>query len=418
MKVLWITNVIFPDPCKELGIHPPSGGGWMQAAAMALLNQSAEIQLAVASLYNGKTYKVIDQYSIRYYLLPNRNNKKYNTILEDSYRNVANDFKPDIVHIHGSEYPHSLACFNALRGGNPIVVSIQGLVCIYSIYYMGGLSNKEVRLATNLKDVLCRNGLSVQQKDMMKRGEYEKELIRSVKHVIGRTSWDKSCVWMLNPYVHYHFCNETLRSVFYDKKWEWDKCERYTIFLSQGHYPLKGFHKVLEALPLVRRFYPDLKVILAGHNFLNKPAYKIGGYAQYCKALIKKYHLEHLITYVGMMDAEAMAELYQKAHVFVCPSSIENSPNSVGEAQMVGTPVIGSYVGGTMDMIKDGETGFLYRFEETPLLAMRICQLFDNRNLCEEMSAKERIVARIRHDRNMNAKETIKIYNTIINEIY
>jgi glycosyltransferase involved in cell wall biosynthesis len=31
---------------------------------------------------------------------------------------------------------------------------------------------------------------------------------------------------------------------------------------------------------------------------------------------------------------------YRNAHIFICPSSIENSPNSLGEAQLIGVPVI------------------------------------------------------------------------------
>ena len=35
---------------------------------------------------------------------------------------------------------------------------------------------------------------------------------------------------------------------------------------------------------------------------------------------------------------------YQQAHIFICPSAIENSPNSVAEAQLIGTPVIAIFV--------------------------------------------------------------------------
>ena len=67
----------------------------------------------------------------------------------------------------------------------------------------------------------------------------------------------------------------------------------------------------------------------------------------------------------------------------MCSSDL--SPNSVGEAQLIGTPCIASYTGGIMDMITDNETGFLYRYEEIALLAQRVCELFENSKLCEKL---------------------------------
>ena len=94
--------------------------------------------------------------------------------------------------------------------------------------------------------------------------------------------------------------------------------------------------------------------------------------------------------------------------------SIENSPNSVGEAQLLGTPLVASYTGGTMDMVSNGETGYLYRFEEIQLLAMRVCEIFENPDLCMELSRKEREISKFRHDSQTNAKTLNSIYQKII----
>lgn len=65
-----------------------------------------------------------------------------------------------------------------------------------------------------------------------------------------------------------------------------------------------------------------------------------------------------------------MKQEYLNANVFICPSSLENSPNSLGEAQILGTPCLASYVGGIPDMMF-GNEGYLYRFEEIEMLAER-----------------------------------------------
>ena len=109
-----------------------------------------------------------------------------------------------------------------------------------------------------------------------------------------------------------------------------------------------------------------------------------------------------------------MAERYSKSHVFVCPSAIENSPNSVGEAQLIGTPVVASYVGGTMDMVEHNYSGLLYRYEETSMLAYNICKLFENSKICERLSKNGKTEAQKRHDKQINASTLYNIYKSII----
>ena len=56
--------------------------------------------------------------------------------------------------------------------------------------------------------------------------------------------------------------------------------------------------------------------------------------------------LEDKVSFLGPLNAEQMKAEYLRSNVFLCPSSIENSPNSLGEAQMLGVPCVASYVGG------------------------------------------------------------------------
>ena len=81
-----------------------------------------------------------------------------------------------------------------------------------------------------------------------------------------------------------------------------------------------------------------------------------------------------------------MCKRYLQSHVFVCPSFIENSPNSVGEAQLLGIPCIASFVGGVSDMVVDGETGLLYRFEEVEMLAAAVCRIFTDDKFAKRLS--------------------------------
>ena len=72
MKILWITNIVFPEVMERLtnisGFK--SSGGWMLGAANALL-ESNEVELYVASVSNLVQHTTrVNGESITYYILP------------------------------------------------------------------------------------------------------------------------------------------------------------------------------------------------------------------------------------------------------------------------------------------------------------------------------------------------------------
>ena len=95
------------------------------------------------------------------------------------------------------------------------------------------------------------------------------------------------------------------------------------------------------------------------------------------------------------------------------PSAIENSSNSLCEAQILGVPVVASYCGGTPSMLTDQQTGYLYRYEEYEMLAHIVIRLFSKNDL-SDLASREQILAADRHDRTKNAKELAAIYRTLI----
>lgn len=244
---------------------------------------------------------------------------------------------------------------------------------------------------------IIRGSILKGQKQFKQRAAYEIEMIKEAKHIIGRTSWDRARTWAINPCAEYHFCNETLRPEFYDgSKWNYNKCNKHTIFLSQAGYPIKGLHQVLKAMPIILRHYPDASIRVAGGDITKcstlSEKLRLSGYGKYIKKLIKKVGMEGKVTFTGNLNAQQMKQEYLRANVFICPSTIENSPNSLGEAQILGTPCVASYVGGIPDMMEGNEKN-LYRFEEIEMLAEKVCKVFveegtpviTNDNLCTQM---------------------------------
>ena len=119
-----------------------------------------------------------------------------------------------------------------------------------------------------------------------------------------------------------------------------------------------------------------------------------------------------LILLIGALGTSEMKEQFLKANVFVCPSSIENSSNSLAEAQILGVPCVASRRGGTPTLIPNERMGLLYDFDDTAALGRCICRVFESYDTFD--NAPMRQMARERHDRRRNCEALVRIYNEII----
>ncbi|MCM1378096.1 MAG: glycosyltransferase family 4 protein [Prevotella sp.] len=350
-------------------------GGWIYSS-LRELQKHPEMKFAVASPYPGNEFRMEEADGVTYYLLPyaGKSILKYQEENAKYWEEISSAYQPEVVHIHGTEFPFALSYVRSM-GSKGVVVSIQGITSVIADHYMAGIPLKDLITTLTPRDIARNFGLFGEQRMMHRRGEYEKELLRSVGNVIGRTDWDKAHVKAINPDICYHYCGESLRPSFYTHKWKYNECRPHSIFVSQGYYPLKGLHKLLEALPLVIRKYSDVRVNVAGSDPTAENWKHLTGYGVYLKRLIAKLGLREKVRFLGILNEEEMLEQYLCNNVSVCPSSIENSPNSIGEAQMLGIPYIGSFVGGIPDI-----TGYsrevLYRYEETEMLAEKLCRIF------------------------------------------
>ena len=418
MKVLWIVNIVMPEALSLLKGNSPHriSGGWLIGAAHELVKQQG-VRLTIATV--SKEVKELTRLKgekIIYYLLPfGKGNSHINHEYEAMWREVNRIEQPDVIHLHGTEFTHGLAYLEEC-GSDRVCVSIQGLVSA-SLYYYYGLSRHEIRRSLTPYSLLV-GGILKGYRSFIRRGEVEKEIIRRVHHILGRTSWDRERIWAINPNATYHFCGETLRPEFYtDLIWKYDDCIPHSIFVSQASYPIKGLHMLLKAMPLVLKHYPDAKIRVAGNDVAcldgGKGLIKLTNYGQIIRRIIKRLDLKDIITFTGSLDAEEMRNEYLKSNVFVCSSSIENSPNSLGEAQILGVPVIASYVGGIPDMM-EGDEEHLYRFEEIEMLAYKICQLFKKEGSIDTSCMRQ--AALLRHNPDTNTRDIMTVYKTISHE--
>ena len=113
------------------------------------------------------------------------------------------------------------------------------------------------------------------------------------------------------------------------------------------------------------------------------------------------------------LNAEQVAQELSQAELYASASLCENSPNSLGEAMLVGTPIIQTFVGGVPSILKDGEEGKLVPPYDPHALAGAIRDRFLHPEIGESMVAAARATALKRHDARANAEATLAVYREV-----
>lgn len=417
MKILWLCNTVIPLKEFETVEKPES---WISAVFHEIVK---EPELDLIYLYPDGKSEAEEKFveSAMFVNYKREPSDKLEQFQIEQFKFFVKKYNPDIIQIFGSELPHALAMVKACEAlgvSDKIVLTIQGLVSVISKHYNAYLPQKVIN-GYSFRDLIKRDNVKKGRGNFEIRGKYEEEAIKSVKHIIGRTDWDKACVRRLNPTVNYHYCSETMRKPFYEKTWDKENCEKHSIFLSQWYLPLKGLHLVLEAMVDLVKKYPDIHLYTTGRNLLDyslKNKIRNTYYHNYCIKLIKQYKLENYITFLGYLDENAMCERYLKSNVFVSASSIENSSNSVGEAMLLGVPTVSSDVGGVKNLLIHNEEGFIYPADEPYMLAYYISEIFENQELAERFSKNSKKQANELYDLNKNISTLMSIYNEIVSQ--
>lgn len=427
MKILWVCNIMLPVIARALQRECSNKEGWLTGLMDALIREASQVELGVAfpiapeeKLLKG------DVQGIRYYGFREDTGKPevYDPALERDMQEILQDFQPDLLHCFGTEYPHTLAAVRSYGRPQRSLIGIQGLCAVYADAYMANIPGK-LRHITTFRDWVKKDSMLKQQEKFRHRGKWEKEAVRLTGHVAGRTDWDRYWTSEWNPQVKYHLLQETLRPCFYEGEWKYENCRRHSIFMSQGDYPIKGLHYMLDALAAIRQQYPDVHLYVAGNCLLRKgltACLRISGYGRYLETQIQRNELSEYVTFLGSLDADQMKEQYLRCNAYVCVSSIENSPNSLGEAMLLGVPVVAGVVGGVGSMIRPEEGWLFQGFSKdedgemqriSQELREQVMELFAREERVAERTQKAREHARQTHDPAKNLEQLMDLYREL-----
>ncbi len=119
-----------------------------------------------------------------------------------------------------------------------------------------------------------------------------------------------------------------------------------------------------DALEAVARV-PDVELVVAGDGPERGPLERRAG----------ELRLAERIRFLGACPREEALRLFRAADAALLTSAWENLPHSLLEALAVGTPAIGTAVGGVPEVVRDGENGLLVPAGDVDALAAAIQRL-------------------------------------------
>ena len=319
--------------------------------------------------------------------------------------NAINDFKPDIIHCFGSEWPYA-AIVDSIDV--PLVVHMQGFLNVYNLSKDLAVTNLDKYRAYIFKPKqFLRSITSI--KNNSSCDSFERELMKANHYFMGRTEWDKNIVKYYSPGAKYYNVPEAIRPDIYDpaKLWRYNRKEKIRLItITQAGY-LKGNEIILRTAQVLKD--------LIGIGFEWRVAGKKDAFPLFEKKTgIKASDVN--VELLGMIGSEQIVDELAKADFYIHPAIIDNSPNSLCEAQLVGCPVIAANVGGIPQLIEDGKTGFLYPYNEPHTLAFKICNLIDDAELLTAVSKAEIETSRKRHDPQIVADTVYRTYEAIISD--
>lgn len=413
MRVLWFSAL----PLPFQNANGLKRAGWQEGLRKALEIHHPEVELGII-VFSSEPHDPVKLGNATYYTFPrfapsSRVGRIWKAWQHQSHTpeeldrcvDMVRDFSPDLVHFHGSENFFGLS---SNRLTVPTVLSIQGIVNGIRPYLFSDMNWKDILKNMVTKEFILGQGIIHKWLSWNKFYLLERQIYRSCQNFIGRTDWDKAVLLSLNPRANYFHCDEPLADMFYDLEWHSENVKENIIYSTTGSAFFKGAMILVRAVSILReRGYKNVQLRLAGLD----PECDLG---RTMRRFINRNQLEGKVVFLGRLYPRQITEEMQMARVFVLPSHIDNSPNSLCEAMLIGMPCVASHVGGVPSLVKDGEEGLLYNDRDPDNLAEKIASILDDRALAARLGAQARRTALKRHDRRQIASHTVDIYRQII----
>lgn len=411
MRVLWFEVT---EPAAYVSDKAPIGG-W-QDSLEKIIRTVPEIELTIAFMSERHTkVKVFD--GVRYipifakWTRKERLFKKYwdvyvEKILPSAIR-IVEQYEPDLIHIFGTEWPFGqIAAYTNV----PVVIHIMGSIVPYNnAGYPPGYSYQESLYQCWWNP---RKMYHLWRDEQNRRNweQWERSTWKLVNNYMGRTQWDNSLSRVLHPGRKYFHVEEALRPIFMSSEYKWTRPKDEKIHLiSTGIGTFwKGPDMMLKVAQLLTIFGIDFEWNVAGQidsSIKQMIEKKVGICFEDC-------HLKIL----GFIQSEELVKLLCASTMYVHTAYIENSPNSICEAQCLGVPVVSTNVGGVATLVRHNVDGILVAANDPWQMADAIIELAKDPDRMIRYSENTRVFALARHNDENIKKQLMDCYHSIVQD--
>lgn len=157
-----------------------------------------------------------------------------------------------------------------------------------------------------------------------------------------------------------------------------EKENSQTTFVSTGTlYHIKNHELLINAFSILHKEWPDTLLRIIGDGELREQLNKQVDELGLTNSVIFEGNQSDIVPYLRLSD------------VYCCTSKVEGLPISVLEAMACGLPIISTPAGGVVDIVKDGENGFIVNSNDK-IIAKKMNELAKNKSLIKNMGKKSR----------------------------
>lgn len=417
MRILFIV----PTMDWDLQAADYNGGGWADALIRTVQENGHSIAVAFCCSRKGMapSHGEVDMYPIqsgepghfgkflRYHGGYKREN--YNHLLQPLIEAV-NDSHPEVIYLFGFENPLAVILGHTRV---PVLVHIQGLLGPYSRAFLPkGIQLRDFYHPFSVREWIYRNGYVFCYKQIRHRGSSEPSLISRARYVTGRTDWDRREVMQYALGAKYYHIGEILRPVFYQNAGTAvyraiPEGEPIRLISTISETAYKGLDVIMKAAAWLQKEGLSFRWQIAGVGegaFLRKVFERALG-IQVCRLPLE---------FLGCLSADELAHALTDSDLYIHPSYIDNSPNSLCEAQMIGLPVVATCVGGVPSLVEDQVTGWLVPSGDGSEIGKAVKKSLDAA-VRERLGKAALNTATSRHDRKKIAEDLIKAFREIVN---
>lgn len=412
MRVLWISPLV-PAALRRpdtRGEHM-AGGSWIPALEQALRGYPG-IDLHVAALApvdhsvvdRGVTYHGVRSKGRSAAQRLRRNWGMGEQSVEETHGmlELVADTQPDVIHIHGTEQAFaSLLTMTSV----PSLVSMQGILTVCE-----RMSTRELEVWPGawLGDVpgLLKGHTPLTQRRAMRISALrERRVLAEAAFLGGRTEWDRLVASILAPQATYFHCGEVLRPEFYEASWAGPRGSQPVVYSTIGAAPYKGAETLIEAAALAARRGHLIQLRLGGIGDDS-----VSGRA--AQRIARRLGISGRVSLLGYLTAAEIVDELRHCSAYASPSHIDNSPNALCEALVMGVPCVATAVGGVPSLLSPDE-GWLVQDGDPWHMAAALSEILERPETASGRGARAQTKARERHDPVSVCAGVVRAYETI-----